>query len=62
MQSEKACKKCHAIVKGKKCPICGSTELTTSWSGRVIILDPEKSKIAKELKIERPGEYALRVG
>ena len=32
-----------------------------NWSGFLIIIDPEKSDIAKELKIELPGEYALRV-
>ena len=61
MQSEKACRKCHAIVRGRKCPMCGSTDLTINWSGRVIILDPEKSEVAKKLNIDRVGEYALKV-
>jgi DNA-directed RNA polymerase subunit E" len=32
-----------------------------NWSGFLIIVDPEKSDIAQELKIEEAGEYALRV-
>ena len=58
---EKACKKCKRITTGKKCPVCGSQELTPHWRGLVIIIDPDKSQIAKELNIEIPGKYALKV-
>ncbi|MCD6371526.1 MAG: DNA-directed RNA polymerase, subunit E'' [Candidatus Aenigmarchaeota archaeon] len=58
---EKACKKCKRIVSGKKCPICGSQELTPHWRGLVVIINPEKSEIAKQLNIEIPGDYALKV-
>jgi len=61
MPVEKACKKCKRITTGKKCPVCGSQELTPHWRGKVVILNPDKSQIAKELKIEVPGEYALKV-
>ncbi|MCD6522920.1 MAG: DNA-directed RNA polymerase, subunit E'' [Candidatus Diapherotrites archaeon] len=63
MPSEKACKHCKLIVqKGDKCPLCGSTELTTSWKGYVIIFNPEVSEIAKKMGINAPGKYALRIG
>jgi DNA-directed RNA polymerase subunit E" len=61
MPTEKACKKCKRITTTKQCPICKSQELTTNWRGIVVILDPEKSEIAKQLNIEFPGEYALKV-
>ena len=61
MPVEKACKKCKRIVRGKQCPICKGQELTTHWRGLIVILDPEKSELAKELNIELPGEYALKV-
>lgn len=58
---DKACKKCHRIVKGNQCPICKDSELTQSWKGYAIILNPEKSEIAEELKVDTKGKYALRI-
>jgi len=43
------------------CPLCGSTELTTKWSGYVVILDVENSEIAKKLNIKVNGKYALNI-
>jgi DNA-directed RNA polymerase subunit E" len=59
--TEKACRNCHMIVKGDSCPVCKTSALSEDWSGYVIILDPENSTIAKRLKINVPGRYALRV-
>jgi len=39
----------------------GSNTLTTDWMGYVIIIDPEKSEIAKKMNITKEGKYALRV-
>ena len=62
MTTWKACKNCKRIVeKGKKCPYCGG-ELTTNWKGMVVIIDPEKSEVAKLLGFTTPGKYAIRVG
>ncbi len=58
--TEKACKECHRIVKGATCE-CGPNTLTTDWMGYVIIIDPEKSEIAKKMDITKKGKYALRV-
>jgi len=57
---EKACKTCRRLVKGNICPICKSTELTTSWRGVILVLNTE-SEIAKEAGITAPGKYASRV-
>jgi len=56
--------KCKALVKPEeeKCPICSSTEFTFEWSGMVLVLDPEKSEVAKMLNIKIPGRYALKIG
>jgi len=53
------CRNCRIFTEEKKCPICGSKDLSVSWKGLVIINNPQESEIAKELKIEAPGKYAL---
>ncbi len=59
----KACVKCRIIVeKGLTCPICKGKNLTEKLRGLVVIFNPEKSKIAKEMNSQTPGEYALRIG
>jgi len=57
----KACKKCKRLVRGEKCPVHPDAKLSESWKGKIIILNPEKSELAKRLSITEPGEYALRV-
>lgn len=56
----KACTKCKRITEEERCPDCGGLT-STNWSGMLIIINPEKSRIARELAINKPGEYALRV-
>jgi len=58
---EKACRRCHYITEENVCPNCKSTDLSEDFSGLVIIFDPENSLIAKTLKIQRKGRYAIRV-
>ncbi len=59
----KACRRCHALVPrdATRCPVCGSTEFSDNWEGVVIVIDLEKSILAKRLEISRPGRYAVRV-
>ncbi len=60
---EKACKVCRFIIsQGDVCPMCGSTTLTNKWNGYIVILNSEKSEIAKKLNIKANGTYALNVG
>jgi len=62
MEKEKACRNCRRIVeKGSECPNCGSKSLTTFWRGYALVLDPDKSEIAKRMGIKSPGKYALRI-
>lgn len=58
----KACKNCQLIIeKGTHCPICKKDDLSESFKGIAIIFNIEKSKIAKELKAQTVGSYALTV-
>jgi len=60
-QKEKACKVCKTIyLEEDKCPRCGSREFTESFKGRIIVSDPEKSEVAKQLGITEKGEFAIK--
>nr|WP_321497850.1 transcription elongation factor subunit Spt4 [uncultured Methanolobus sp.] len=59
--SEQVCRECHRIINGQTCPICGSSNLSSDWSGMVIIIDPERSEIAKKIDVKVPDKYALKV-
>lgn len=60
--SEQACKQCNRIVEDEtECPVCKNNDLSGSWSGTVVIYDPEESEIAEKLEIKTPGTYAIRV-
>jgi len=56
----KACKKCKILVDEDRCPRCNGTDFTDSWKGKIIVLKPEESELAKEMKIEKAGEYAIK--
>ncbi len=59
--AEKACKECNRIVEDSdECPVCKNNDLSTSWSGLVVIYDSEDSEIAEKLEIKTPGKYAIR--
>ena len=61
MPKAKACKLCNKIYEsGDKCPRCGAKESTDSFKGRVVVLDHEKSEIARELKIQDKGNFAIK--
>ena len=61
MAKEKACKKCKFVFEGTKCPRCGSEEFTDSFKGKVVVLKPEESEVAKNLKIKEKGTFAIKV-
>lgn len=58
---KKVCKICKIVIKGTECPICHNKNFVSSWKGRISILDYTKSEIAKKLKMEHNGEYAIKV-
>lgn len=57
-----ACKECRYIIhtKEKVCPKCQG-ELSEKYSGVVIVLDPERSEVAKLIGVNAIGSYAVRV-
>ena len=58
---KKACRQCKVLVDSGVCPICNNSDFSTSWNGRLTIIDPEKSEIAKKLEIKKSGDYAIKV-
>lgn len=58
----RACKNCRYIIytNDKVCPKCGG-ELSEKFSGMVIVLDPERSEIAKVVEVTAVGSYAIKV-
>lgn len=66
MSKEKACRQCRRILDAEdqqkqNCPNCGGNQFTTFWRGFVVVIDPEKSEIARKIGVENPGKYALRL-
>jgi len=57
---DQACPKCNKIyAEADRCPVC-NVNLTKDWSGKIAIITPEASRIAKEMDIQLKGEYALK--
>lgn len=57
---QRACKLCNNIHNEDKCPLCESKESTEAFKGRIEIIDPEKSEIAKKLNLSRKGNFAIK--
>ncbi|MEM4259274.1 MAG: transcription elongation factor subunit Spt4 [Candidatus Pacearchaeota archaeon] len=60
MASEKACKKCKFVFEGTKCPKCGSEEFIENFKGKIIVLKPEESEIARNMKLKEKGTFAIK--
>ncbi len=58
--SEFACRICRRILQSNICPVCKSTDVSTSWKGLLVVLDAD-SEIAKAAGITAPGKYAVKV-
>ena len=56
----RACKQCSFISEEEVCPRCGG-QTSKEWQGYLVIVDHEKSDIAKKMGITSNGKYALRV-
>lgn len=59
---EKACRTDRLIIsQGDTCPLCGKSNLTSKWSGYIVILNAEHSDLAKKLGLKVNGSYALHI-
>ena len=58
--AERACPRCKRVTLDKVCPVCG-TNTSDNWTGLIVVIDPDESDLAKELNINIPGRYALKV-
>jgi RNA polymerase subunit RPABC4/transcription elongation factor Spt4 len=58
----KASKVTKEIVESSKYKDYPEDELTDNFKGRIVVVNPEQSEIAKNLKINKKGNYAIRVG
>ncbi|MEW5897211.1 MAG: transcription elongation factor subunit Spt4 [Nanoarchaeota archaeon] len=61
MSKKKVCKKCKLFVEGSTCPVCGSSNFSISWQGRLYIADAARSAIAQKLGVKVKGEYAIKI-
>jgi DNA-directed RNA polymerase subunit E" len=64
MADRLVCRECHRVQDADEetaCVACGSTSLTEDWAGYVVIAHPDRSKIAEEMGVTEPGQYALKV-
>ncbi len=61
MAKEKACRQCKTIYEGTKCPKCGSVEFSDTFKGKIAVLDPENSEIAKNLNVKEKGTFAIKL-
>ena len=60
MAKQKACKICNTIYEGDKCPKCESKESSETLKGRIVVLNPETSEIAKNLNLKNKGNFAIK--
>ncbi|MEM4268327.1 MAG: transcription elongation factor subunit Spt4 [Candidatus Woesearchaeota archaeon] len=58
---KKVCKSCKIFVEGNECPLCKGQSFSTTWLGRVFIIDANKSEVAKRMGTTVKGEYAIKV-
>ena len=49
------------LTHDKSCPNDKSNDLSSEWSGLIIVLDVKHSNVAQTLAITVPGRYALKV-
>jgi RNA polymerase subunit RPABC4/transcription elongation factor Spt4 len=58
---KRVCRQCKVFVEEGNCQLCKNADFATSWQGRINILEPGKSFIAKKVEIDKEGDYAIKV-
>ena len=49
------------VYEGSSCPNCQSTDSADSFKGKITVIDPENSEIAKNIGIKGKGVFAVRL-
>lgn len=60
MKTIRACKACRTITEEDKCSNCGEKS-SREWQGYLIMVNHQRSEIAKKVGINANGKYALKV-
>lgn len=58
----KALKATREIIESSEFSKYDSHELTDTFKGKIVVLNPELSEIAQSLKITKKGTYAVKLG
>ena len=64
IRNAKACRTDYTIVlsKDEPCPVCKKNDdFSPNWGGLIIVMDHEKSTVAKKVNHNANGMYAIRV-
>ena len=61
MAKEKAHKVTKEIIESKDFRKYNSDELVDTFKGKINVLNPENSEIAKELGIKKKGSFAIKL-
>jgi len=59
-KKKRACRQCYNITEENQCPLCGA-ETASEWQGYLVIIDHEHSELARKMRIQANGKYALKV-
>lgn len=59
-KKQKACVNCKMVYEGQKCPNCGESLATEGFEGRIFVFNAEESEAAKNMGIEKNGEFAIK--
>ncbi len=60
MAKERACLNCKRIFEGAKCPACNESVFSETFKGEVEIFNSDESVVAKNMRINKPGRYAIK--
>ncbi len=58
---KRVCRQCKIFVDEGNCPVCKNADFATAWQGRLSVIDPEKSAVAKKAGIAARGDYAIKI-
>ena len=57
---KKVCKNCRLFVDGNVCSLCKESKFVNNYQGRISILDPSKSVVAKKAGLSNKGDFAIK--